>query len=328
MQALFDRLDAELEFETLVSRSKPGADTSTYVDDGQSLRRRIIESVSLAVLLSMFVFVLTQQVVSADWVTSPEEIDPEPINPNFVIEIPPKVKIQPEIKPKPLEKVPEPRPVERLRSVPDRQLEYKRTLAETKTRETKIQQSDRQVSDKASQRALPAVTTPVIDDNVETIHRSVGSEVLAHSILDADSDTMRVYASTEGSENSHRSSFDDGPSRIELDDYHYQMVNVCLRLCMKSMFTRDGLTRSQLENSSGWLRVENGRTAMFEYLSGGKWLQFRVFVEEIADISHIDFVELPLRGNSSHDINELLEKITADLCSLLGYSDCLDQLTH
>jgi hypothetical protein len=104
------------------------------------------------------------------------------------------------------------------------------------------------------------------------------------------------------------------------------MVNVCMRLCLKSMFTLSGLSEQRLGVSSSWLRVNRRDNASFEYLAAGRWVKFKVFVKEITNISHINFVELPLDGGSDSEINDLLENVTADLCSLLNYSNCLDQL--
>jgi hypothetical protein len=101
-----------------------------------------------------------------------------------------------------------------------------------------------------------------------------------------------------------------------------------MRLCLTSIFTLSGMSEQQAANSSTWLRINRGENATFQYLAGRRWLEFRVFADEISDISNINFVAIPSGNMSSTEINEMLEDVTAQLCRLLGYSDCLSQLEH
>lgn len=326
MQVYFDEYDAELEYESIVSRSGSKAEPSVGNDVHPSARRYTLEVVVLAVLMCTVIFVFTDHLVSANPVLKISEPEPEVKVPSFVIEIPPQIKEKPKPKPEFQEPKKEPPPKERLRSVPDRQIEQRQMAVEMKDRESREQQHDRNVKEQESKRAMPAVATPVIERSPDLAERIDTDEMLAYVSMDAYADTIGAFTQRSSSEGDVRAVPDENVSRIKLDPYHYQMVNVCLRLCMKSMFTHSGMSERRHESSSTWLRVNGGANARFEYRARGVWLEFGVFTDRIADISNINFVEIPYRGKSDEEINELLESVTADLCSLLGYSDCLDQL--
>jgi hypothetical protein len=326
MQAFFDRYDAELEYETLVSRSRAKADPSADSNStDRSATRRGVDIVGLAVVLFIAAIVFANHIATANPEFHVQNQKKKVETASFIIEIPPPPKVEQKPLPKPPE--PEPEPVERLRSVPDRRIEHKRKLVDTKKRDTQKKQYDRNDDYQAAKRAMPAVSTPVIDESIEILERAASDDRLGYAVLDANYDTIGAFTPSSGpSEN--RYSPDEDLSRIKLDPYHYQMVNVCMRLCLKSMFTRSGLSEQQADASSSWLRVNRSDNASFEYLAAGRWVEFRVFVKEITNISYINFVELPLDGRSDSDINDLLENVTADLCGLLNYSNCLDQLKH
>jgi hypothetical protein len=324
MQAYFDEHDAELEYESIVSRSGAKAEPSVGNDVHPSARRYTLEVVVLAVLMFTVIFVFTDHLVSANPVMKISKPDPQVKTPSFVIEIPPQIKEKPKREPEFQEPKKEPPPKERLRSVPDRQIEQRQMVEKIKDRDNREQQHDRNVSDKTTKRAMPAVATPVIERSPDLAERVDSDEMLAYACMDAYADTIGAYTQRSSTEGDVRSVPSENVSRIKLDPYHYQMVNVCLRLCMKSMFTHSGMSEQRRERSSTWLRMYG--SARFEYMDRGKWLEFRVFTDRIADISNINFVEIPYQGKSDEEINKLLESVTADLCSLLGYSDCLDQL--
>ena|GEM_PF-2564519 len=326
MQAFFDRYDAELEYETLVSRSQSKADPSADSNSThRSAIRRGADIVGLSVVLFVAAIVFANHIATASPEFDTQKPEPKVETASFIIEIPPPPKIEPKPMPKPPE--PEPEPVERLRSVPDRQIEYKRKSIDAKERDTHRQQYDRNDDYQVAQRAMPAVSTPVIEESIEILERAASDDRLGYAVLDAHYDTIGAFTPSSGP-NENRNVPDEDLSRIKLDPYHYQMVNVCMRLCLKSMFTHSGLSKRQTDASSPWLRANRTDNASFEYLAAGRWVKFRVFVKEINNISHINFVELPLDGRSDSEINDLLENVTADLCSLLNYSNCLDQLKH
>lgn len=326
MQAFFDRDDAELEYETLVSRSQAKADPSADSNSTtKSATRRAIDIIGVAVLLFVAAIVFADHIATANPEFQVQKPEPKVETASFIIEIPPPPKVEP--KPAPMPPEPEPEPVERLRSVPDRQIEHRQKSVDAKDRDTKKQRYDRNLDEKVAQRAMPAVSTPVIDESIEILERVASDDRLGYAVLDAHYDTIGAFTPSAGP-NEKRYVPDEGLSRIKLDPYHYQMVNVCMRLCMKSMFTHSGLSEQRVDASSSWLRVNRNDNASFEYLVAGRWVEFSVFVKEITNISHINFMELPLDGRSDSEINDLLENVTADLCSLLNYSNCLDQLKH
>jgi hypothetical protein len=326
MQAFFDRYDAELEYETLVSRSQAKADPSADSNSThRSAIRRGVDIVGLAAALFVAAILFANHIATASPEFQVQKPEPKVETASFIIEIPPPPKV--EIKPLPKPPEPEPKPVERLRSVPDRQIEHKQKPVDMKKRDTQKQQYDRNIDERVAKRAMPAVSTPVIDESIEILERVSSDDRLGYAVLDAHYDTIGAFTPSAGP-NANRYAPDEDLSRIKLDPYHYQMVNVCMRLCLKSMFTHSGLSEQQAGASSSWLRVNRSDNASFEYLVSGRWLEFKVSVMEITNISHINFVELPLDGRSESEINDLLENVTADLCSLLNYSNCLDQLKH
>ncbi|MCK4656688.1 MAG: hypothetical protein KAT85_06630, partial [candidate division Zixibacteria bacterium] len=305
MQAFFDRYDAELEYETLVSRSRAKADPSADSNSTtRSATRRAVDIIGLSVLLFVAAIVFADHIATANPEFQVQKPEPKVETVSFIIEIPPPPKV--ELKPLPKPPEPEPEPVERLRSVPDRQIEHRRKTVDTKERDTQKRQYDRNTDNQVAQRAMPAVSTPVIEESIEILERVASDDRIGYAVLDAHYDTIGAFTQSAGP-NENRYVPDEDLSRIKLDTYHYQMVNVCMRLCLKSMFTLSGLSEQRADASSSWLRVNRSDNASLEYLAAGRWVKFKVFVKEITNISRINFVELPLDGRSDSEINDLLE---------------------
>jgi hypothetical protein len=120
-----------------------------------------------------------------------------------------------------------------------------------------------------------------------------------------------------------RSLSESGLSRVKLDPYHYQMVSVCLRQCVRSMFTRAGLDKQEQADAREWLKVSRAASSYFEFRFGKRWIRLQVDVGLLGDISSIDFVRVPANCG---DAESLLEDATRRLCSLLRYDDCFAKL--
>ena len=129
------------------------------------------------------------------------------------------------------------------------------------------------------------------------------------------------YTSNEVGE--QRTMSESGLSRVKLDPYHYQMVNICLRQCVRTMFAHTGMDESEIAGSKGWLKVTRGNDNYFEFSSGGRWVRFFVNASLLGEISNIDFVRV---SGSSADLESLYEDATRKLCHLLGYDDCFAKL--
>ncbi len=324
MQPYFDRLDAELEFETLVTRSHSKADPSTDETPRRSSVRRILDILGLGIVMSIAGMLLAAHLGSA--MPSPYEFKSKkkPAETRFVIEIPPKEKEKP--KPKPKVEPPKPKVTERLRSVPDsRMTDRREPIVEEKRRE-EVVDHDRDIkSDKAQKRSLPAVRTPVIETKIES-REAASNDAIRYSALEHEADTIGGIMVADASGPARALPEEEDLSRIKLDPYHYQMVNICLRLCVKTMFTHTGMNETERQTSSKWLKVVRGSEEYFSFRHRGGWVRFNVNASELSEIANLNFVEIPYSAASDGTVNELLESVTRDLCRILGYDDCFEQL--
>lgn len=327
MQAYFDYDDAQLEFETLVTRSTPTAGATSNSLKNDTVYRRLMGSFAVTLVLCALAYVLTAHLGSAACPEVTEQVRKPAHQAGFVVEIPQAIKPKP--KPKetpPPPKIEKPKPVERLRSVPDRRTDVSRQLAERKTREVKSAPSDRSVNkEQLSRRAMPAVQTPMVDVKEETLNREEATESLRYAAVDAAADTIGGFADAV-TESYSRNLPEEAISHIDLDPYHYQMVNLCLRLCVKSMFTHSGISQEEKDASAGWLKIVRGDNDYFSIKYGGEWMRFDVYRNQLSDISNLNFVHFPGFGGSSDAGNSMLEEVTRKLCSLLGYDDCFSKL--
>lgn len=326
MQAYFDRFDAELELETFVTRSHSRADFNPAEIRNGPTWRRITNIMGLAIVLTLagyFIALHLGSANAAEMISKPEK---KISKVNFIIEIPPLEK--PKAKPKPQPKVrpPEPKPQERLRSIPDNAMTTDKKIVVSDKRET-VRENKRSVAQESSEkRALPAVNTPVIDIDADVVDRNEVSEDFRYAVVSAQADTIGGFRNVVAAGTASRDLPEEGISRIKLDPYHYQMVNLCLRLCVKTMFTRSGVSQAEMDRSSNWLKIARGSDDFFKVLFKGRWVRFDVNAQEIGNISNLSFVDIPGRQVSGDEVTLLLEEVTRKLCMLLGYDNCYDKL--
>ena len=172
---------------------------------------------------------------------------------------------------------------------------------------------------------MPAVETPVIETQPDILQRDEAAEAVRYASVSGVADTIGGFRNVAQATDSRELPEED-VLRTQLDPYHYQMVNVCLRLCVKSMFTHVGMSRAEKENSGGWLKVVKETDEYFSYLHKGEWVRFNVNSTYLNIISDVNFVKLPQMSTSNSDVNPLVEEVTRKLCKLFGYDDCLERL--
>jgi len=327
MQPYFDRLDAELEFETLVTRSHSKADPSADDTSHKSFVRRVLDVIGLGIVLSIAGMLLAAHLGSAMPTTSEFKSKKKPAETRFVIEIPPKEKEKPKPEPKPKLEPPKPKVTERLRSVPDSKMTQRQTPKAEDNRHEQVVEQDRDItSEQSTKRSLPAVRTPVIETKVES-REAASNDAIRYSALDQVADTIGGVMVADASGPARTLPEENSDlTRIKLDPYHYQMVNICLRLCVKTMFTHTGMSSAEHETSNSWLKVVRGSEEYFSFHTRNGWMRFNVNPSEISEIANLNFVEIPYSSVSDGSVNELLEQVTRDLCRLLGYDDCFEKL--
>lgn len=327
MQAYFDRDDAELEHECIVARALAHTDSDPEGRFAAFGRRGFVNLTAVLVGLGLFSLLLVSYLGSVELAQTLPTDELNPAETKFIFEIPepeiPKPQVKP--KPKPEPKPEEPRPVERLRSVPDSRVQDIRPQERLKNRAEKDDSQREAQKETAIARSAPAVRMPAMPamDNVE--QRNYGSETARRSsvgeLTERREEVVRSAGNTE-----QRTLAEGGLSRVKLDPYHYQMVNVCLRLCVRTMFTHAGIDEQEKRSSSDWLRISRGGSEYFEYRYGGRWVRFAVNAGALGNISNLDFVSMPGQWAGSDEAESLLEDVTRKLCALLGYDDCLKKL--
>jgi len=326
MQAYFDRFDAQLELEAFVTRSHSRADFNAAELRNGPTWRRILNIAGLAIVLTLAGYLAALHLGSANPPENASKPEKKISKANFIIEIPPLEKSKPKPKPKPKVEPPKPKPIERLRSIPDNTLATEKQIIVADSREL-TREDDRSVIHESSEkRALPAVQTPVIEVETDVLDRNEVSEGLRYAAVSAAADTIGGFRNVVAAGITDRNLPEEGISRINLDPYHYQMVNLCLRLCVKSMFTRSGVSQAEMDQSARWLRIVRGSDETFTVLFRGKWVCFDVNTQEIGNISNLNFVDIPGRQVAGDEVNMLLEEVTRKLCMLLGYDNCYDKL--
>jgi hypothetical protein len=265
MQVYFDSSDAQLELEAYVTKSHSRADFSPAELQNGPIWRRILDIAGLTFVLLIACYLTVLQLASA---TIPESALKEKkiSQAGFVIEIPKLEKPKPKPKPKPKVEPPKPKRVERLRSIPDNTLRTDRVIVSKESRDVK-QETDRSVmQEKSEKRALPAVQTPVVEVETEALDRNEADEGLRYAAVSGQADTIGGFRNVVSSGTANREAPEEGISRIKLDPYHYQMVNVCLRLCVKSMFNRSGISKSERDAAEGWLKITRSGAEDFSVL--------------------------------------------------------------
>ncbi len=324
MQAYFDRHDAELELDTFVTKSHSKADALAGDQERSFPRRRLLDVLSLSALLGVAVVLMLAHIGAAVPAKMPTVEKKKLSKASFVIEIPPMEKPKP--KPKPEIQPPKPEVTKRLRSIPDSRLNEVKPVVKQDRRQPSEENEKRSVSRESSQkRAMPAVRTPVIADQMEIQQRNETNETLRYAYVSDMADTIGGFVNVESGTDSRTFPEENVSHHVNLDPYHYRMVSLCLRLCVKSMFTHSGMNRAERRLSNGWLEVDRGEDEHFSCLHEERWIRFDVRSDLISDISNLDFVDIPY-GMSDNDINLLLEEVTRRLCRLLGYDVCFEQL--
>jgi len=193
-----------------------------------------------------------------------------------------------------------------------------------KSREIKTDEVREQINEVAAVREVPRIETPVIEANDFKSRENAAMEV-RHVSVSSGVDTVRHY-SYGGIEERHVPTIE--VSHTQLDQYHYQMVNVCLRLCAQSLFLRSGAGIPEQKYPSDWLKVEksnNRNSIQFKY--NGSWLKLTINADRLTMLSDLSFVEIPANYASvADDIEELFSEVTKKLCRLLHHEDCLENL--
>ena len=119
---------------------------------------------------------------------------------------------------------------------------------------------------------MPATIAPVVAEVDEFTQRDYVQEQIRtqHDDLIANRPQSRPVG--EATTRNNRAVADAGVSRIQLDPYHYQMVNICLRQCVRSMFMHTGLDEMEQASSKDWLKVTRAADNYFEFKFGGRWV--------------------------------------------------------
>lgn len=323
MQAFFDRDDAELELNSIMGKTASPEDTSSGFLGSNRNRRNIISTTVALAGLAFLVVILAGYFGSLPIKVQAAAIAPIEFDARFVIEIPKPKPDKPKPKFKPVVKPPEPKPVERLRSIPDRttQVLQQKTQLTGRAESRDIQRVAQQEA--ATERSLPATIAPTVAATDEFAQRDFVQEQTDRSTTIAlKTDRSRDLVG-EPTSRTNRAVAETGVSRVKLDPYHYQMVNICLRQCVRMMFTHAGLNETEKTVSKDWLRVLRGSENHFDFKFAGKWVRLRVNVSLLGDISNIDYVGVPDVGDSAES---LLEDATRKLCRLLRFDDCFAKL--
>ncbi|MFH1891247.1 MAG: hypothetical protein ABIK83_01025 [Candidatus Zixiibacteriota bacterium] len=324
MQAYFDRFDAQLELETFVTRSHSGADFNAAELRNGPTWRRILNIVGLAIVLTIAGYLAAVHLGSANPPETASKPEKKISKAGFIIEIPPLEKPKP--KPQPKVEPPKPKPTERLRSIPDNTMTTEKQIIVADSRDMAKENDRSVIHESTEKRALPAVQTPVVEIETDVVDRNEVSEGLRYAAVSAAADTISGFRNVVASGTTDRNLPEEGISRIKLDPYHYQMVNLCLRLCVKSMFTHSGVSQTEMDQSEQWLKIVRGSDDKFSILFKGRWIRFDVNAQEIGNISNLSFVDIPGRQVAGDEVNMLLEEVTRKLCMLLGYDNCYDKL--
>ncbi len=323
MQAYFDRDDAELERKCIVSRTASKADVVGGVLKVALDRRNIVTAtLTLAglVLVSFLLAVYLGSLPLKSQIVS--EARPE-FTSKFIIELPRPAPPKPKIKAKPFIKPPENKPIERFRSIPDRTTRVLQPKAQPRGR-NEVRDAQRVAQQEASTtRSLPGTIAPVVAPTDEFVQRDLAQEQSERSTSSVIRSNGNREPVGEVAARNTRAVAETGVSRIKLDPYHYQMVNICLRQCVRSMFVHTGLDEQERVDSKDWLKVTRDADNHFDFRYGGRWVRLHVNVNLLGDISNIDFVRIP---GDMGDAESLLEDATRKLCRLLRYDDCFAKL--
>ena len=324
MQSYFNYDDAEIELDAALN----GNPRERYfaIDFDRNEAGNMIRFLVLATLLVTFVFTLFLNLSSAN---AKFELRDEKMKVahTFTIEIPepekPKIKEMPKQEKKEVPKPMDRRPPVRRRSAP--QNYASRTVPEElQNRDMKQDINREHIEEKAVVRDMPAVETPVIEKSDLKVRENATEQIRYASAVIA-SDTVREY-SYEGIV--VRDAPTSEVSHSHLDPYHYNMVDLCLRLCAQSIFLREGGGIPEQKYSYSWLKIKkSGTENLLLFAHNGRWYEIEIITSKLKDLSDLGFVELPVDYISRYgSVSILLEDLTKRLCEILRHDDCLENL--
>jgi len=319
MQSHFNHDDADIEVDEALSGAH-GEKQFAGAYHNQTGNRTINFSV-LVVLLIVFVFTMKANLSSSNLNFKMEDKKIQVAH-SFKFEIPEPEKKKEPPKPKPKQEIQKPkdrRPPTRRRA-PE---QFASAITPDKLQERDVKQdvSRDNLQEQAVVREVPTVQTPVIERTNQTVRQKVNEQARQVGAV-ISGDTSRVYAHT-GIEVRNAPSLE--VSHSELDPYHYQMVSLCLRLCVQSIFLRDTGTR---QYNSDWLKVEKSadHNRLF-IMHKGSWFALDVNRDRLNVLSDISFINIPSDyANRVENIESFFESITKRLCTMLNHEECLENL--
>ncbi len=321
MQAYFNYDDARVEVDYVLNgnpREKYFANDFLGDDAGNT-----VKFIVLCVLLVVFVFTLKSNLSSNVPVF---DISRPKMNVEhkFVIEIPEEKKEIPRPRPIPKKEIPKPK---------DRRQPTRRTMPEMYASTQPVEVEDRRdiqkdldreyTPEKAVVRDIPTVETPVIEMDDVVARENVTQEARLLSAVVA-GDTVRQY-SYEGIVVRNAPAVE--VSHSQLDPYHYQMVDLCLRLCAQSLFLRD-MGEANKNYSYDWFKIRRSaqeNILLFKYR--GHWVELEIHTERLKMLSDLSFIEVPVEyTNQLGSLDDFVEEVTRNLCRVLKHEDCLENL--
>jgi hypothetical protein len=329
MQSFFNPDDARLEDEAVISGNPiEKCLVNEYTRTGDETGKFFI----LVGLLVVFIFVLKSNLSSSTPNFFIDLEEKETISENkFTVEM-----IKPEIiKPKPKPKPDPPKEVETKkvrrrvversnRRAPEEVRRRVRRQPMEKRREIKAEVNRDMEQEQVVKRDMPKLTAPVIE-NMETVDRSQANEPVRQVLADISNDTLRSYDYGD-IEVRHAPSMEI--SHSELDPYHYQMVDLCLRLCAQSLFLRQSASLARSDFGVNWLKIErgDGNNRML-ILHKNTWLVLKINKDRLKVLSDLSFIEVPVNIEKQvGDVEFMFEDVTRKLCKLLKHEECLENL--
>jgi hypothetical protein len=326
MQSFFNPDDARLEDDALISGNPiEKCLVNEYTRTGDETGKFFI----LVGLLIVFIFVLKTNLSSS---TPAFLVDLKGRNVasenKFVVEIiKPEIK-KPKPKPEPPKEVPTKkvrRQVERTaRRAPEQVQQRVRRQPREQRREIKAEIDRKTEEEEIVQREMPQLTAPVIE-KMELADRSQAKEPVRQVLAEISNDTLRSY---EYGDIQVRNAPSMEFSHSELDPYHYQMVDLCLRLCAQSLFLRQSGNLKKSDYGVNWLKVERGEDNNRMLINhDGSWVELTINKDRLKVLSDLSFIEVPVNIESQvGDVEYLFEDVTRKLCKLLKHEECFENL--
>jgi hypothetical protein len=318
MQTYFNHDDADIETQSAISGSPREHFFAGEFTDGfnSGYSGFIIVTAVLGLFLLLFNANLSSSVPSIN-TEKPEVLLAHTFEIKIPEPVPPKPKVEPKKeKPKPKDRKP---PTRRKPEV------YASTIKPEpeKKREIKTDEVREQIDEQATTREVPRIETPMIEPSEFKTREDISQEI-RHVSASAGVDTVRQY-SYGGIEARNEPTVE--VSHSELDEYTYQMVNVCLRLCAQSIFLREAEGLPAQNYPREWLKVEKGNVNSIWFKYNGSWLKLSINTGRLTVLSDLSYIEIPADfGSAASNIDDLFGEVTKKLCRLLQQEDCLENL--